>query len=60
MSLNMKRLVVKRLEEAGSLQYTRKTLENLHGELKERLAEAEEKASVKNYILRLMLHRLKL
>jgi geranylgeranyl pyrophosphate synthase len=59
MSPDLKKLVIKRLEEAGSLDYTKGMLDGLHEELKQELSEVEEKAGGKNWILRLMLYRLK-
>ena len=59
MSPDAKKFVIKRLEEAGSLEYTKGMLDGLHEELKQELGAAEEKAGAKNWILRLMLYRLK-
>jgi geranylgeranyl pyrophosphate synthase len=59
MSPDLKKLVIKRLEEAGSLEYTKGVLEGLYEELKQELSAVEERTGEKNWILRLMLHRLK-
>ena len=59
MSLDLKKLVIKRLEEAGSLEHTKGVLDGLYEELKQELIAVEERAGAKNWILRLMLHRLK-
>jgi hypothetical protein len=59
MSPDLKKLVIKRLEEAGSLEYTKGVLEGLYEELKQELSAVEERAGEKNWILRLMLHHLK-
>ncbi|APA12276.1 hypothetical protein sscle_09g070460 [Sclerotinia sclerotiorum 1980 UF-70] len=58
-SAEMKKLVLSRLEEAGSLEFTKTTLRKLHSGLKKNLNGLEENAGV-NWILRLLLHRLKL
>jgi hypothetical protein len=47
------------LEEAGSLEYTKGVLDGLREELKHELNAVEERTSAKNWIIRLMLHRLK-
>jgi ophiobolin F synthase len=59
MSPEMKKLVLMRLEEAGSLEYTKGVLDRLHEELKQELSAVEERAGGENWILRLMLHHLK-
>jgi ophiobolin F synthase len=59
MSSDMKSLVLKRMEEAGSLEYTKGILDKLYKELKQELSAVEERAGGKNWILRLILHRLK-
>jgi len=56
---DVKKFVIKRLDEAGSLEYTKGVLDGLYGELKQELSAVEERAGGKNWILRLMLHRLK-
>ena len=60
MQPDMKRFVIQRLEEAGSLEYTKGVLDGLYEELKQELSAVEERAAGKNWILRLMFHRLKL
>jgi geranylgeranyl pyrophosphate synthase len=60
MSVGMKKMFVARLKEAGSLEYTKRILEELHGEIVVELSRIEEMAGTKNWILRLMFHRLKL
>ena len=56
---DLKKFVIKKLEEAGSLEYTKGMLDGLHEELEQELSAVEERAGGKNWILRLMLHRLK-
>lgn len=60
MSIDMKKLVLKRLAETGSLEYTKDMLGELHDELTQELSAAEERMGGKNWIFRLILHRLKM
>lgn len=59
MPLGMKKLFIARLKEAGSLEYTKSVLEKLHQELEIELERIEGLTGVKNWILRLMLLRLR-
>ena len=61
LSREAKKLVIRWLEEAGSLEYTRKTLGDLYLELREEVKRVEKQAGMKeNWILRLILYRLQL
>jgi len=60
MTKGMKQFLLKRLQEEGSLEYTKGMLDGLHVELKDELTRVEEKTGEKNWILRLLLHRLKI
>lgn len=57
---DVKKFVIKRLEEAGSLKYTKEMLDELYKELKQELGIVEESTKTKNWILRLILYRLKI
>ncbi|KIN03517.1 hypothetical protein OIDMADRAFT_177678 [Oidiodendron maius Zn] len=59
LSSDLKRLVIKRLEETGSLEYTKGMLDGLHEELKQEIDAVEKRMGSKNWILRLMMLRLK-
>lgn len=59
LSPDLKRLVIKRLEETGSLEYTKGMLDELHEELKQEIDAVEKRMGSKNWILRLMMLRLK-
>ena len=58
MSLEMKRLVLKKLEEVGSFEYTRQVLRSLYRELQGMISDLEAKSGVKNWVLRLLLQKL--
>jgi dolasta-1(15),8-diene / delta-araneosene synthase len=59
LSSDLKRLVIKRLEETGSLEYTKGMLDGLHEELKQEIDAVEKRMGSKNWILRLMMLRLR-
>jgi ophiobolin F synthase len=59
MSADNKSLFMMRLRELGSLEYTKSVLDKLHKELMDELRVVEEKMGIKNWILRLMLHHLR-
>jgi ophiobolin F synthase len=59
MSAENKALFMTRMRELGSLEYTKSVLDKLYKELMDELRMIEEKMGVKNWILRLMLHHLK-
>jgi ophiobolin F synthase len=52
--------VIKRLREAGSLEYTKGVLDGVYRELKQELSAVEKRTGGKNWILRLMIHRLEM
>jgi hypothetical protein len=58
MSLETKRLVLKKMEDAGSFEYTRKVLRAMYRELEQMIEDLEKKAGVKNWVLRLLLQKL--
>jgi len=60
MSVQMKKLIHERLAEAGSLEYTKSALADLYLEMKGELERLEQVTGCKNWILRLMMHRLKI
>ncbi|KAJ5041497.1 uncharacterized protein L3040_005082 [Drepanopeziza brunnea f. sp. 'multigermtubi'] len=60
MSPEMKTLVRRRLEEEGSLRFTKEVLDELHGQLQCELGGIEARTGQENWLLRLMMHRLKI
>jgi len=60
MSKDVKKLFVQKLEEAGSLEYTRNIAQDLSAEAKQKLSVYEEVTGVKNWIFRLILCHLTL
>lgn len=59
MSLEMKKFIVDKLTEAGSLEYTKSVLLQLREDLRREFHASELQAGTKNWILRLMLYRMK-
>ncbi|TVY73247.1 Ophiobolin F synthase [Lachnellula suecica] len=59
LSPGMKALAVKQIEKAGSLRFTKSTLDETYEEMQKELCLVEEKAGIKNWILRLLQNRLK-
>jgi len=60
MTASMKRLFFRRLREIGSLEYTQTIIQELQGRIMEELEMIEDKVGEKNWILRLLLHQIKI
>ena len=58
MSPEMKILVLEKMNEAGSLEFTRETLRSMETRARDALALLEEQSKIPNYILRYLLARL--
>lgn len=58
MSPEMKMLVLEKMDEAGSLEFTRATLRSVETKAREALALLEQQAKTPNYILQYLLMRL--
>ena len=58
MSPEMKMLVLEKMHEAGSLEFTRETLRSAETKARETLALLEEQSKIPNYILQYLLVRL--
>jgi ophiobolin F synthase len=60
MTVEMKRLVLKHMEEAGTFDYTRAVLRDLYMKLNACIEGLEQQAGDRNWILRLLLQRLEI
>lgn len=59
-SADTKRLIREKLEQAGSLDFTRATTVALYSETKDELMRVEEATGVKNWILKLLIFQLRI
>jgi len=59
MTLEMKKLVYSAMEQVGSLEFTKKYLVEKHLEILNQVQFLEQQTGTRNYILRLLLDRLR-
>jgi geranylgeranyl pyrophosphate synthase len=55
----MKEIVLEHLEQSGSLEYTKKTLQRLHSQIDEEISQLERFSGISNWVMRLLVRKLK-